>query len=172
MWNTFNYCGEMDIRVADAMNCTPAGIDAYKIIKRHLIYYRSALDKIETESIVEELTEYGIDDVEQMSRETLEIYLMWLAFGNISEKHTEMNIHSIWDNGGETLDRYTVVFNDNDRHYKGRDLQYLSLSENGLGVSMWDYLRQRPGEHLGKKIEIDDLSSDLIDHINARLQEV
>ena len=165
MWNTFNYCGEMDIRVSDAIKCTPPGIDAYNIIKRHLIYYRSALDKIETESIVKELTEYGIDLIDQMNRETLEIYLMWLAFGNISEQYTQMNIRSIWDNGGETLDRYTVVFNGDAR-------DCLSLSENGVGVSMWDYLRCEPSEHLGKQIKIDDLSSDLIDHINARLQEV
>jgi hypothetical protein len=89
---------------------------------------------------------------------------MWLAFGNIREQYTQMNIHSIWDNGGETLDRFTVVFN-------GDTKECLSLSENGLGVSLWDYLRDEPGEHLGKQIEIDDLSSDLIDHIYTRLQE-
>jgi hypothetical protein len=162
MWNTFNYCGELDIKVSDAENCTIGGVDATPMIKDCIGDYAEQFSRIKTESIVKELTEYGIEDVSEMDRETLEMYLFWIACGNISEEVTEMDIHNIWDNGGETLDRYTVVFN---------DFTYLSLSENGLGVSMWGETSEQPGDYLGTEITLDDLSSDTIDHILYRVRE-
>lgn len=72
-----------------------------------------------------------------------------------------MKIHSIYDNGGETLDRYAV-------YYKGRGSLYhnsqatfryfLSMSENpshpqGYGQHGWGM----PGKHNGKRIKFEDL---------------
>ena len=69
-------------------------------------------------------------------------------------------IKSIYDNGGETIDRYTVFFHD----FPG---DYLGLSEGGVSVSMWGECEEGP--HLGKKIKWDELSHETKTHIIARL---
>ncbi len=72
----------------------------------------------------------------------------------------------IYDNGGKTIDRYTVVFTGN---YKGRDGQcdYLGMSEDpfhpqGFGQhGESDTIIDRPTYgHLGKKITFDKLPKD------------
>lgn len=68
----------------------------------------------------------------------------------------------VYDNGGETFDRYTVVFTGN---YKGRDgCHYLGMSENpthpqGFGQHGWSQeIIDRPTYgHLGKKVKFEDL---------------
>ena len=72
----------------------------------------------------------------------------------------------IYDNGGETVDRYTVVFTGN---FKGRDgrCYYLGMSESpfhpqgfgqhGESDTVIDYPKY---SHLGKKIKFQDLPTD------------
>lgn len=74
-----------------------------------------------------------------------------------------MQLKSIYDNGGKTLDRYTIVTTD--RFRKGGRWYYscISASENGLGVFMWGECVV--GRHLGKKVELTDLSEELQNRI-------
>ena len=75
---------------------------------------------------------------------------------------TNLKVIAIYDNNGQTLDRYTIVTNE---RYKSRTnpnryiYDAIASSENGLGVFMWvECLR---GKHLGKKINLSDLSEEL-----------
>lgn len=69
---------------------------------------------------------------------------------------------AVYDNGGKTLDRYTIVTNE---RYKSRTnpnryiYNGIASSENGLGVFMWTECLI--GRHLGKKIQLSDLSEEL-----------
>lgn len=70
-------------------------------------------------------------------------------------------IAAVTDNGGETLDRFTVWFLDG---------QYLALSENGLGFSQWgegDYSPEFPDTVL----QWCDVSEPLRRHVVARFFE-
>jgi len=71
----------------------------------------------------------------------------------------------VYDNGGKTFDRYTVVFTGN---YKGRNgCDYLGMSENpfsplGVGQHGSDksVIDHPSYSHLGKKIQFSDLPED------------
>ena len=77
----------------------------------------------------------------------------------------------IYNNGGETLDRYTVF-----PFVRGKcRTEYLALSENGLGFSMWGSMpvnfRHSDCRHLGKRVQFDNLSKELQAHIIRRIAE-
>ena len=65
----------------------------------------------------------------------------------------------VYDNGGESFDRYTVVFSERP---EGRGMFYaLGMSENpthpqGFG----QHTTAQNGSHLGERIELDDLPID------------
>ena len=64
---------------------------------------------------------------------------------------------SIYDNGGKTLDRITVIFNDRKRVTKDGILyECIVSSENGSGIYL--HSESMKGIHLGKKIEFSKLS--------------
>lgn len=75
---------------------------------------------------------------------------------------TNLKVIAVYDNGGESLDRYIIVTNE---RYKSRVnpnrymYNAISSSENGLGVFMW--IECLIGKHLGKKIKLSDLSEEL-----------
>jgi hypothetical protein len=52
----------------------------------------------------------------------------------------------VYDNGGETLDRYTIYTPAGD---------VFSMSENGLGVNLWigSHADVPMGDHLGKRLK-------------------
>lgn len=82
-----------------------------------------------------------------------------------------MKILAIFDNGGATLDRYTVVTN-----MTGAGIQYdmLGLSEGGDGFSQWTvgYYYENNGRlnrHLGKRVQFTDLSEETQAHIARRI---
>jgi len=80
-----------------------------------------------------------------------------------------MNIKSIWDNEGETLDRYTIVL---DCYYNRQETMYecLCLSSNPthpLGFSQFAGCME--GEHLGKKITFEELPKDIQEHVLQRI---
>jgi len=72
-----------------------------------------------------------------------------------------LHIHSVWDNEGETFDRYTVV-------YKGAGTIERDGTRMCVGMSKYPFDPQgfgshsscMPGNHLGKRIEIKDLPED------------
>ena len=77
-----------------------------------------------------------------------------------------MNILKIYDNEGETFDRYTVVF---DEKHNGL-YECLGLSEHPShpqGFSQWSNCMI--GNHLGKEISFDELTTELQEHIKYRL---
>jgi len=59
----------------------------------------------------------------------------------------------IYDNGGETLDRYTIFLSD------GND-DYIAASETGAGFYQHGEGAKR-GRHLGKKVPFTSLSTQL-----------
>lgn len=64
-----------------------------------------------------------------------------------------------YDNGGVTIDRYTVVFMDSPEH--DRLFTALAMDESpfhpqGFG----QHTEARPGRHLGKRIKFTDLPAD------------
>ena len=71
-----------------------------------------------------------------------------------------MKVISVYDNGGKSLDRYTIVVDSivskNRNKYQH---EAISASENGLGVFMW--VQCERGKHLGKKIEFASLAKEL-----------
>lgn len=77
----------------------------------------------------------------------------------------------IYDNGGETFDRYTVVFTGNYLKTGSdgvRRFQYVGMSENPYhpqgfcqhGESEWQPIDRPTYSHLGKKITFDKLPQD------------
>ena len=80
-----------------------------------------------------------------------------------------MKLKSIYDNGSKTLDRYTIVTTN--RYNKSGHWYYdcISSSESGLGVFMW--CECMIGRHLGKKVEMKDLSIELQTMINNALKD-
>jgi hypothetical protein len=82
-------------------------------------------------------------------------------------------IKTIWDNGGKTMDRYTVILK--------RPMYHIGLlgSHESLGLSenpsdpqgFSQFGAAVEGEHLGKKIPFYDLSFRVINHIVTRLEE-
>lgn len=69
----------------------------------------------------------------------------------------------IWDNGGVSLDRYTI-FQARERFvrfddYGNKLFMGISASETGSGVFM--YIEAMKGPHLGKRVKFEDLDSEL-----------
>ena len=81
-----------------------------------------------------------------------------------------MKILAIYDNGGETLDRYTVVV-DNTTDDTMHDM--LGLSEGGDAYSQWTtgqyFDGGRPNKHLGKLVNFTTLSGKTQAHIARRI---
>jgi hypothetical protein len=63
----------------------------------------------------------------------------------------------IFDNGGKTLDRYTILI----KNTIGRNGLHdaIAASENGLGVYL--HIEALKGSHLGKRIKFKSLSTQL-----------
>ena len=64
---------------------------------------------------------------------------------------------SIYDNGGKTLDRITVIFNDKKRVAKDGVL-YDCIASSETGSGFYQHSEAMKGVHLGKKIEFNKLS--------------
>jgi hypothetical protein len=68
-----------------------------------------------------------------------------------------MKIKAIYDNGGETVDRYTVVYDVTD----GTVYESLDMSTNPFDPQGFcQHGTAVPGKHLGKKIKFKDLPKD------------
>lgn len=85
-----------------------------------------------------------------------------------------MKIYDIYDNGGKTLDRYTVVIDDNQETFSGKWWTMLGLSEGGDGFSQFSEGNYNVGgnnRHLGKRVQFTDLSAATQKHIARRIFE-
>lgn len=67
---------------------------------------------------------------------------------------------SIYDNGGETLDRITVIFNDSKRITKDGYI-YDCLACCYTGSGFFQHSDAMKGKHLGKKVSFGCLSPEL-----------
>lgn len=82
-------------------------------------------------------------------------------------------IHSIYDNGGETCDRYTVYLaGTEDNNARGNDpmMECLTLSEkpnHPQGCNM--FAQGVPGGHNGKQMELAELPPEIVRAIRGRL---
>lgn len=73
---------------------------------------------------------------------------------------------SFYDNGGITLDRITVIFNDSKRITKdGCIYDCLACSYTGNGFFL--HCNAMKGKHLGKKVSFDNLSTELQKRLNT-----
>lgn len=80
-----------------------------------------------------------------------------------------MKIKAIYDNGGKTLDRYTIVTNVKTVKPSGTYYDCICSSEHGLGVFMWGDCML--GKHLGNKIKLEDLDETLQKMIENALKD-
>jgi len=82
------------------------------------------------------------------------------------------NDSRIFDNGGDSIDRYTCFPYLNSENERER-VMFLGFSEGGLSVSMWGEIN--PGDlvnlsFLGKEISFSDLSPESQNHVINRIQ--
>ena len=71
-----------------------------------------------------------------------------------------MKVISVYDNGGKSLDRFTIVVNSIvSKNLNKYQYDAISASENGAGVFMW--VQCERGRNLGKKIEFALLNKEL-----------
>ncbi|UUV43255.1 hypothetical protein RCCWILLIS_83 [Rhodobacter phage RcCWillis] len=97
---------------------------------------------------------------------------MTMLFTSIKELAESGYVFRITDNGGETLDRITVLFCDGD---------YLALSETGAGISMWGgsdgrsdpvgAMQERVEDGTEIDLSLGDLTPALQAHILYRVNE-
>jgi len=73
-------------------------------------------------------------------------------------------IKSIWDNRGKTLDRFTIVLN-----YMETNIHNAMLCLSVDAVAFSQYSHGEEGDHLGDKIEWNDLNENLQQHIIGRV---
>jgi hypothetical protein len=78
-----------------------------------------------------------------------------------------MQIHKIYDNGGKTIDRYTIL---TEPYYFGKSCMALGVdSVGGRGFSQWG--EAFDGPHLGKEITFEDLPEETQAHVIERLKD-
>jgi hypothetical protein len=76
-----------------------------------------------------------------------------------------MEIAKVYDNGGQTFDRYTITFKDSS--------DALGLSENcdsPQGFSQFGVAVD--GRHLGRQISFEDLPENVKRHTNQRIRQL
>jgi hypothetical protein len=92
------------------------------------------------------------------------------------EEKKPKEILGIFDNGGETLDRYTIVFTKNFSSDMANppELACLGLSENTnslQGFSQWDTCVLSSVQKNNKEIKWKDLSKEIQNHIERIIKE-
>lgn len=81
---------------------------------------------------------------------------------------SKMGIKSIYDNGGITCDRYSIVFKEKEGKYN----IHLGLSiepTHPQGFSQWSQCVD--GDHLGTKITFEELPTNIQEHVLNRIGE-
>ena len=79
-----------------------------------------------------------------------------------------MKISSIWDNKGESYDRYTVIFENIDRELELNHCLSVSSDPDSIqGYSNFSY--GLAGDHLGERVTFEALPEDIQKHIGRRI---
>ena len=104
-------------------------------------------------------------------RKLLEMLLEDVGRGEVEEDKVpeKLGIRSIWDNGGKTADRYTVVLNTKETEDEYRCLSLSNDPDHPQRVSQVGSCKE--GEHLGKRISWEDLPDNVRKHVVDRLKE-
>ena len=80
----------------------------------------------------------------------------------------KMKVKAVYDNGGETADRYTVVFDSHDQRPPYYDCLGMSNNPtNPLGFSQWGTCVL--GNHMGTEINFSELPEHIQQHVKDRL---
>ena len=85
----FNYICEIKMHIEDVKLCNHSG-DCESDVRRcmELPEIRTQLDKIDRESLIEELSEYGVWDIDQLQdHENNLMRILWIAAGNIKDEN-------------------------------------------------------------------------------------
>tara|TARA_R110002096_G_C14500478_1_gene715332 strand:- start:102 stop:344 length:243 start_codon:yes stop_codon:yes gene_type:complete len=80
-----------------------------------------------------------------------------------------MKIKAIYDNGGETFDRFTVYYTERERNgfYTGRGMSEYPCRPDGFGQCVSGQL----GKHNGKRIKFEELPTDCRKLVKSDLSE-
>ena len=80
-----------------------------------------------------------------------------------------MKIKAIYDNGGETFDRFTVYYTERERNgfYTGRGMSQHPCHPQGFGQCVSGQL----GKHNGKRIKFEELPTDCRKLVKSDLSE-
>jgi hypothetical protein len=78
------------------------------------------------------------------------------------QNEIKMKNLQIWDNGGKTLDRYTVfkAYERGRINYQGTKV-FPAIGASFYGGGYYLHIEASKGKHLGKRIKFEDLSKDL-----------
>ena len=98
----------------------------------------------------------------------------------LKEVSKDIRVRKIYDNGGKSIDRYTITFDILNQETKKWELWIshqnfltcLGLSSgygNYFGFSQ--FCSCTPGRHLGKLIEFENLPKDVQNHIKERMKD-
>lgn len=88
---------------------------------------------------------------------------------------TTLQVKAVFDNGGKTIDRYTVVFNE--RQEPTKEWIYLGVSgchaTYGIAFSQWGLtdLPIKDWKRMGKRISFGDLPDLVRLHISQRISD-
>jgi hypothetical protein len=74
----------------------------------------------------------------------------------------------IYDNGGKSYDRITVIFKDRPEKQPGT-FEAIGASETGAGF--YQHTTAMPGRHLGKRVKFANLSSELQNRLKNEIEE-
>lgn len=77
-------------------------------------------------------------------------------------------VMAVYDNGGESIDRYTVLLKDGTTGDQGAYIGMSADPDNLQGFSQYG-AGAVPGEHLGKRIDINELPGPVLEHLIRRL---
>lgn len=78
----------------------------------------------------------------------------------MTENEAKTKDLTIYDNGGESFDRITVVFN-NTKRKEGNLNFYNAIGSCETGKTFYQHTTAQKGKHLGKKIQFFELSDEL-----------
>lgn len=68
---------------------------------------------------------------------------------------------TIYDNGGKSFDRITVILNDTKQPSSCGGVEYEAIGASETGSGFYQHTIAQKGRHLGKKIKFENLSTEL-----------
>ena len=140
----------------------------------HLYNHNNPIDLIAIFQVVDaDITQDCLAVMVMRARERWEPHSYFENGGQIFRYLYSLNVpplKAVYDNGGQTVDRYTVILSEGDAIPPR--VPCLGLSDNPdspQGFSQYGECLE--GEHLGKKISFEDLPENVQEYVKRRLEE-